>query len=92
MSQEAAISGSLPPGWTAEYSLTTDPMTIYFLLDKESLMFTIRNFKSTFVEDAWLNQPTLFPLLVNPDESPRSTGWFDASGIFRAPPPSERKR
>jgi hypothetical protein len=89
--QNKLVTDSLPLNWTAEFVNDHDPITIYFLLDKDSLFVTFQSFAAQYVGDAMVNQPTFYPMLVNPEKTPRNTGWKDPAGIIRNPPPSETK-
>lgn len=84
------IINGLPPDWTAEFTYT-DAMTIYFLLDQDSFMVIAQAFAGSFVADAVANTPTFFPMLVNPERSPRKTGWTDPEGVKRGPYPTDKK-
>src|SRR5258708_2130863 len=88
----AAIVSGLPPLWTAEFTYDREPMTMFFLLDKDSFMVTAKGFASTFVSDAVANSPPAFPILVNPKTSPRYTGWKDPAGVARRGAPSDKRR
>ncbi len=87
----AANLANLPLNWTQEYTYDRDAMTMYFLLDKDSLMVIYQTFAANFVSDAVANQPPFYPVLVNPQTSPKYTGWKDPLGIRRKPPPSDKK-
>jgi hypothetical protein len=88
----ASFLSSLPPNWSIEPTYPTDSMTMYFLLDKESFMVILKQFAQSFILDAVANQPTFFPMEVNPKETPRKTGWKDPAGVKRDPPPSESRK
>ena len=81
---------SLPANWTIEPSYPRDPMTINFTLDKDNFMRIAQAFVYSFVQDAVTNNPTYFPMVVNPEESLRYTGWTDDAGVTRDPTPSDR--
>ena len=83
------LISTLPAGWTYEFTYP-GAMTIYFLLDKDSLMTTFQAFAAQYVSDAVANQPPAFPILVNPPETPRNTGWTDPGGVKRKPTPSDK--
>jgi hypothetical protein len=89
--QNAAIAASQPPNWTVEFTYDFEPRTVYILLDKESLFKFFIAFQPTLVADAFLNSPPFFPMLVNPETSPRYTGWKDPAGVERKPAPSDQK-
>jgi len=89
--QNNLFLSSLPANWTIEPFYPNEAMTMYFVLDKDSLMVTIKAFASVFVSDVVANQPPAFPILVNPKTSPRYTGWKDPAGVTRKPPPSDKK-
>jgi hypothetical protein len=84
------LSG-LPAGWTITPIYQNAAMTVYILMDKDALMVILQAFAPSFVSDAVANQPPFFPMLVNPKETPRKTGWTDPAGVKRSPPPSEKK-
>ncbi|MDP9203758.1 MAG: hypothetical protein M3P26_17780 [Gemmatimonadota bacterium] len=87
--QNKLITDSLPALWTAEFTYAEAPRTVYMLMDKDSLFVFWRAIQETLVSDAFTNTPPAFPMLVNPDDSPRETGWTDPEGVKRKPPPSE---
>jgi len=90
--QNNLFLNSLPPNWSIEPSYPNDPMTMYFILDKDSFMVTLQAFAPQFVSDAVANQPPAYPMLVNPKQTPRKTGWVDPAGVKRVPPPSEARK
>jgi hypothetical protein len=87
--QNNLFTSSLPSNWTAEFSFPRQTMTIYFTLDKTSMMVILKAFAPQFISDAIANQPPFYPMLINPKETPRKTGWVDPEGVKRKPPPSE---
>jgi len=90
--QNNLFLSSLPANWTIEPFYPLDPMSMYFLLDKDSFLVTLQAFAPQFVSDAVANQPPAYPMLVNPKVTPRKTGWTDPAGVRRAPPPSEARK
>jgi hypothetical protein len=90
--QNNLFLSSLPANWTIAPSYPFDPMSMYFLLDKDSFMVTLQAFAPQFVSDAVANQPPAYPMLVNPKTTPRKTGWTDPAGVKRSPPPSEARK
>jgi hypothetical protein len=89
----ANFLSTLPPNWTIEPTYPNEAFTIYFLLDKESVLNDPFGFITVlsqyYVQDAIINQPPVSPILVNPPTTPRKTGWTDPAGVKRKPPPSE---
>lgn len=89
--QNELIAAGLPANWTAEFTYDFEARTVYILLDKESLWVILVAFQGSIVADAFTNTPTFFPMLVNPKQSPRYTGWKDPAGVKRAAAPSDKK-
>jgi hypothetical protein len=73
------------------FTYPNDAVTVYWVLDKTNFMRFLRF--QTGIDairvDALVNSPPLWPSLRAPAKTPRKTGWTDAAGVKRKPPPSE---
>jgi hypothetical protein len=83
------------PGNDVEWTYPTNPVTAYILIDKPSVLQTLNwqgnglYFYALSVGIALADQN--LPMLVNPEQSPRYTGWKDAAGELHKPAPSDKR-
>jgi hypothetical protein len=84
------IQAGLPANWTAEFNYPTDPKKAYFLLDKNTIMRLLVTFP-----DQWYGDLSAVPDVQvfrnQVQDTPRYSGWKDDAGVFRKPPPSDKK-
>jgi len=83
------------PGNDVEWTYPTDPVTAFILYDKPSVLQTL-NWQGNGLYYYALSvgvplELQNMPMIVNPKQSPRYTGWKDAAGEVHKPPPSDKK-
>ena len=85
-----------PPDTDWFFTYPNDPITAFILYDKPSVLSALNwqgNGLYFYANSVGLpvdgNQT--WPMLVNPDKSPRYTGWKDPAGEVHKPPPTDKK-
>jgi hypothetical protein len=83
------------PGNDVEWTYPTDPIDAYILFDKPSVLQMLNwqgNGLYFYALSVGIDLPLQnLPMLVNPKQSPRYTGWKDSSGEVHKPTPSDKK-